>query len=143
MTKELQEHKMDRIYRLYVIWQASPPIERLKDEQDLQAFAKKYKVTEADLAQFENNPGYYEDLEREAQKWGRAKLPELLHLLYRQIKDKKRSSDIETFKKLITKDANAPTGNTINIFNLDDNQKRQIIEREARAAGLLTSGRKK
>lgn len=142
MTKEIQEHKMDRVYRLYVIWQSEPPSER-KELTSLKKFAEHHGVTEADLAQFENAPGYYEDLEREATKWGRAKLPEILHLLYKQILSKKKAGDIETFKKLITRDANAPQGNTINIFNLDDEQKKQIIEREARAAGLLTTSRKK
>lgn len=132
------ENKLDRVYRLYVIWQSEPPVERKHDT--LKDFSVFHKVSEADLATFENAPGYYEDLEREATKWGRSKLPELLHLLYNQILKTKKGSDIETFKKLISRDANAPSGNTINIFNLDDKQKKQIIEREARAAGLLTSG---
>ena len=133
------ENNLDRAYRLYVIWQSEPPKER--QPASLKLFAKQHKVSEGDLAAFENTQGYYEDLEREATKWGRSKLPEMLHLLYKKIVSQKKASDIETFKKLITRDANAPKGNTINIFNLDESQRKQIIEREARAAGLLTSGR--
>lgn len=146
MTKQIQtqtqtENNFDRVYRLFVNWQVQTPAER--DPKTLEAFATKHKVSLSDLTTFTNTHGYHDDIEREATKWGRSKLPEMLHLLYTLIKSRKKASDIEVFKKLITKDANAPQGNTINVFNLNEEQRNQILVREARTAGLLPAGGKK
>ena len=137
MEKKL-EKDLDRTYLIFLDWQASPPAERVP--RTIKDFCEKFNIEQSDLAGFEASHGYYDDLEDRARKWGRSKIPEMLHLLYVQIKARKKASDIETFKRLITVEANTPQGNTINIFNLNDQQKRQILQREARAAGILEAG---
>lgn len=139
MSVGSEEH-LDYVYEMFVRWSALPPMER--KPPTVQEFSKTFKVTAEQIANFKERKGYYDQLEQHAKDWGRAKLPELIHTLYHQSKESKKSQDIERFKNMVTekKESDGNTYNTVNLINPSNEQYEQIIKREARELDVEGQG---
>lgn len=131
MTKKLKVIDKNKIYPIYLQWFAKPPGKRRPPT--LEEFLTRYKITKKDIIDFHERQEFYDDLENAAVKWGQQRLPELLHLLYDKIKSGKSSSDIKVFKDLVYPEKKQTQSNNVNvILNLQDEQYKQIIQREAK-----------
>jgi hypothetical protein len=125
----------DELYKIFIKWYAQP--EDRRDPKTIRDFAIHHELSPADIASFQERDNYYDDLYKEAQNWGKSKIPELLHLLYAEFKSSKKAETLRVYKELLKIDDDKRSGLTINILNPNDNAYRQIVQREAR---LLENG---
>ena len=129
---------LDKIYRLYIKWKSRPITP--KDPQSDEEFATKYKISKLDLVGFIERPEYQDDLLTSSLNWAKAKTPELLHLVYNEVKLSKSVGDLEKFMNLVhdvkRKDKDDKAGNNFFFFqNLKPEQYASIIAREAKLVG--------
>jgi len=118
-------------YLSFIKWYVMPPNERQpKTQAELMAVLG---ITNQDVAEYQQRDTFHSDIYREAQNWGKMKIPELLHTLYQEFKETKKPALLETYKKLLEIDKKEG-GNSFNFVVLDptDEQYKQIIAREAR-----------
>lgn len=105
-------------------------------------FAEKYKITAADLLAFEDRETFGEDLLVEMKKWAKRKTPELIHILYDKYAKSKSPNDLKVWMDVIRevkdKDELPQTvNNIVNIFNPNEEQRKQIAERITRRVTSL------
>lgn len=127
----------DEIYPIFIKWYSMPP--ETRDPRNIPEFSEKMNISLAQIAEFTNKDTFSEDLFKAAKEWGKSKIPELLHMLYRKYKEKQNPNDLRMYKELLELDKNDKTvGNTINfnVFNPTDEQYKQIIARESRSLAL-------
>ena len=111
----------EQIYNTFLFWFSLPP--KSRKPQTFQEFADFYKITLSDIAEFQERDTFGEGLYKAAQKWGKAKVPELLHIVFERAKSSGKPSDVESFTRLITLDKDEKkNGNTynLNVFNPSD-----------------------
>lgn len=120
----------DELYKIFVKWYAQP--EDVRIPRTIKDFGIQNELTPADIASFQERDNFYDDLYKEAQNWGKSKIPELLHALYADFKTNKKPETLRVYKELLKLDENKTSGLTINILNPNDNTYRKIVEREAR-----------
>lgn len=126
----------DDIYKIFIKWYSMPPESR--DPKTIPLFCEKMNIQLATIAGFYDRESFSEDLLKQAKQWGKSKIPELLHMLYRQYKEKKNPNDLRMYKELLELDKeikNGPTFN-FNLLNPSEDQYRSIIAREARTLAL-------
>ncbi len=116
-------------YSVFVKWFAMPKETRYPATEE--EFCTLAKISKQDLAEFANRDTFYDDLVKEAKNWGKTKLPEMLHMLYNDFKENKKPVVAQTFKSLLELDKEQKPLN-INVFNLPEQQYRQIVAREAK-----------
>ena len=78
----------DQAYSSFIKWYVVPPNERLP--KTLPELLKVLNITETDIAEFQQRDSFHSDIYREAQNWGKMKVPELLHSLYEEFKSSKK-----------------------------------------------------
>lgn len=106
-----------------------------RDPKNIPDFCEKMKTTLSEIAEFTNRETFSDDLYKAAKEWGKSKIPELLHMLYRKYKESGSTNDLRMYKELLELDKDNKNGPIINlnVFNPSDEQYRQIIARENRA----------
>lgn len=132
VPEKIQVVDKEQIYNTFLFWFSLPPKHR--KPQTFQEFADFYKISLSDIAEFQERDTFGEGLYKAAQKWGKSKVPELLHIAFERAKSSGKPSDVESFTRLITLDKDEKkNGNTynLNVFNPSDEQYRQILERES------------
>lgn len=97
-----EQERLDQIYKVFVKWKALP--ESTRDPKTPEEWAKKAKVKVEDLVEFEERETYTDDLYKASIKWGKAKVPELLHLVYGKYITTKNPNDLKIFKELLNLD---------------------------------------
>jgi hypothetical protein len=123
----------DDIYPIFIKWFAMPAESR--DPRTIPEFAEKMQIPLSLIAEFNNKETFSDDLYRAAKEWGKSKIPELLHTLYRRYKERQNPSDLKMYKELLELDKQDKSGPVINVnlFNPSDDQYRQIIARESKS----------
>lgn len=123
----------DEVYPIFIKWYAMP-IET-RDPQTIPQFAEKMLIPLSAIAEFTNRETFSEDIYKAAKEWGKSKIPELLHMLYRKYKERQNPNDLKMYKELLELDKGEKNGPIINlaIFNPSDDQYRQIIARESKS----------
>ena len=116
---------LERIYSTYLKWKARPMSKT--GPQTEQEFADHFKVTLPDLIAFIELPSYQDDLLLASLTWAKSKTPELLHIVYNEVKMNKSVNDLEKFIQIAheikKKDKDDKTVNNFNFFaNLKDEQ---------------------
>lgn len=117
------------IYNIFIKWYTMPKESR--EPRTLKEFCDQFEITKEDISEFMQRDTYYDDLMKEGKNWGKSKLPEMLHILYEDFKENKKPITAQAFKQLLEVDKEQKTNN-INVFNISDQQYRQIVQREAR-----------
>lgn len=117
------------VYTIFIKWFAMP--KETREPKTMAEFCSQYNITKSDISAFTTKDSYYEDLVKEAKNWGKSKLPEMLHILYNDFKESKKAITAQTFKQLLELDKEQKPLN-INVFNLPEQQYRQIVAREAK-----------
>jgi hypothetical protein len=134
---------MEELYKVYIKWMALPLND--KKPRTKTEFAEKHKITAADLLGFEDRETFGEDVLSEMKKWAKRKTPELIHILYDKYSKSKSPNDLKVWMDVIkdVKEKNEEpqtVNNIVNIFNPNDEQKRQIAERITRRVTSLPAG---
>lgn len=126
---------LNKAYLAYVKWRACPigPA----DPQSTEAFCTLHKITTQQIIDFINKESYQDDLLITSLNWAKSKTPELLHIVYNEVKLNKSVADLDRFIQLAheikKKDKESKTVNNFNFFKeIDEKQYRNIIAREAR-----------
>lgn len=127
---------LNKAYLAYIKWR-SHPVEKT-DPQNNDEFCAKYAITQKDLISFINRETYQDDLLISSLNWAKSKTPELLHLVYNEVKLNKSVADLDKFIQLAheikKKDKDAKANNNFFFFNdIKDEQYRNIIAREAKS----------
>jgi hypothetical protein len=130
----------EQIYYIYLKWTALPASDR-KPKTKLE-FAAAYNLTATDLLGFEDRETFGEDVLVEMKKWAKRKTPELIHILYDKYAKSKSPNDLKVWMDVIREvkdkgDEPQTVNNIVNIFNPNDDQKRQIAERISRRVASL------
>ena len=125
---------MNDIYKSYIRWRARPISST--DPQTDDQFCLKYNVTKKDLISFIEKPEYQDDLLLASLSWAKSKTPELLHIVYNEVKLNKSVADLDRFIQLAheikRKDKETKSTTNFNFFtNLKPEQYANIIRREA------------
>lgn len=129
----------DQLYFIFVEWKAkelSPT-----DPQNADEFCQKYKTTLKTLKAFTERAEYADDLLTYSLAWAKKRAPELIQMIYHQVKDGGSVNDLEKFLNVIfeIKKKEKPNQTQVNFFNnLPNDVYESIVKREAR---LLTDGR--
>jgi hypothetical protein len=134
---------MEELYKVYIKWMSLPQADKKPATKTL--FAERHKIPPADLLAFEDRETFGEDLMSEMKKWAKRKTPELLHILYDKYAKSKSPNDLKVWMDVIKdvkdKDDTPQTvNNIVNIFNPNDDQRKQIAERITRRIATLPSG---
>lgn len=131
----------EQIYRVFVNWKARPITPNGPEPKTVQEFCQRYNITIKDLISFSERPEYKEDLVAASIDWAKSKTPELLQIVYQEVKLNKSVADLERFLNIIHEIKRKDNAKTFNQFNfiVDDKQYREIVAREAK---LLESGSK-
>lgn len=146
MEQEQQETELNtQRYKAYIKWLSLPKEQR--SPTDIDSFMAKIGATKQEIMSFQDYPSFGDDLEAEAIKWGKRKIPEMVHLLYNAyIKNPQKSEYLRLFKELITESnkekSKDPTFNQYNLIldNVPEDRKNEIAERFARRVNLLPGG---
>ena len=134
------------IYDTYLKWLAMPEEDRAI--KSIKEWCENYGVTQVQILDFQDLPNFSDDLHAEVLKWAKKKTPELIHLLYKTYLKTKSATDFRAWIEAVQfnrssspQDPSSPAGtNIFNIFNVTDEQRRKILERAGRRAGLITDG---
>lgn len=118
-------------YKLTVTWFALPLSER--NPKSPEELCSQLKIGLQDLALYQARDSFADDVLAEAKKWGKLKLPELLHQLYESFKSAKtpNPNTLRVYKELLELDIDKKQGVNFNVFNISDEQYKSIIAREA------------
>jgi|SRR3990167_3608108 len=129
----------EQVYKVFVNWKARPITLEGPEPKSHEEFCQRYNITIKDLIAFSERPEYKEDLVMASIDWAKSKTPELLQMVYREIKESKSVADLERFLNIIHEIKRKDNAKTFNQFNfiVDDKQYREIVAREAK---LLESG---
>jgi hypothetical protein len=124
----------EKIYHAYINWKARPIAK--DDPQSPEEFCKKFKIKKSDILAFVGSPDYQDDLLTAVLNWAKSKTPELLHIVYNEVKLNKSVADLERFVQLAheikKKDKEQKQVTNYNFFtNIKDQQYANIIRREA------------
>jgi len=135
------EKNLNSAYQAYIRWRSYP--QEKTDPQSNDEFCKKYGITTKDLLEFINKDTYQDDLLISSLNWAKSKTPELLHIVYAEVKLNKEVGDLEKFMNLTheikRKDKDMKGITNFNFFtSLKDDQYENIIRREAES---LNNGR--
>lgn len=126
----------DEKYRTFLHWYSIPPEQKIRSHLPVTIpdFLTAHSLTNEDLSFFYNKETFADDVVEATVKWAKTKTSEMVHILYDRYKERKNASDFSAFVDFITKiNAKDKASNQqINIFNLNDEQYRQIIARESR-----------
>lgn len=128
-------------YKIFIQWKVK--LLDPSDPQNLQEFLTKYNLTNKDILAFQAVPTYEEDLRKASLSWLQSKIPELLHVAYKEAKESKSVSDIEKLVDIAhaLKKKGETQNNQFNFFNLDANQHKRIAERYLnRGTASISSG---
>ncbi len=126
----------DELYKIFIKWYSQP--EDKRDPKTIKDFGLLHSLSPKDIAEFTERDNYYDDLYKEAQNWGKSKIPELLGILYNEFKENKKSETLRVYKELLQlNDKQSGSNVIVNILNPNDTTYRKIVEREAR---LLADG---
>lgn len=144
----INQPSLDEKYRSFLHWYSIPPEQKIKSNLPvtISEFMVKNNLTSDDLSTFHSKETFADDVVEATVKWAKTKTSEMVHILYERYKERKNASDFSAFVEFITKiNAKDKANNQqINIFNLNDQQYRQIIERESRVlnpeGGPILSG---
>lgn len=117
-------------YKIYINWKVK--LLDASDPQNLNEFMERYKVKKDDIVEFQNIPSYEEDLRKASLSWLQSKIPELLHVAYKEAKESKSVSDIEKLVDIAhaLKKKGETGGNQFNFFNLPDETINRIAKRQ-------------
>lgn len=136
--KTLSPLMEDEIYKRFIVWRSRPIT--INDPQNPEEFAAKYKTTLATLREFADRPEYGDDLLIATLNWAKARTPELIQTVYKEVKQSKDVGDLEKFLNIVyeIKKKDKTNNNQFNFFNqLTEQQYESILKREAK---LLTTG---
>lgn len=109
------------------------------DPSSAEEFCKKYNISIETYLSFMEEPTFFDDILNESLNWAKGKTPEVLHILYENIKLSKSSADIERFMNLVhelkkKKEERAGQYNQFNFFgSLSEEKFKQIAQREINA----------
>lgn len=119
-------------YKAYIKWQSQSPSAR----KPLEVFAKEQDITQEDIEEFKSSEKYQADLITATKKWGRERIPELVHKLYETSKNSGNNKVIESFIDLIKIDEEDEVEDIISITKFSDEQRKQIIDRISGRGGF-------
>ncbi len=129
----MTEDRYKKSYRTYLKWRVAAPKERGAEKTEID-FMAKFDLEDKHIIAFVNEPAFLDDLQRETLIWAKSKTPDLLHILMDEIKDGKKSADIERFitiaHELNKKDDDKTQ--VQNNFFITDEQYQKIVAREAK-----------
>lgn len=121
-------------YRAFVRWKTIPLTQN--DPQSLEAFCELHSVSKETILEFVQKPEYGDDILISTLSWAKSKTPELMHTIYREVKNNKSVSDLQKFLELahdLEKKQNSKSNTQNNFFiNLPDDQYKNIVTREAK-----------
>lgn len=120
----------DDLYKIFIRWYVQPYSTR--EPKDVKDFAIQNNLKPKDIVDFTERDTYYDDIYKEAQNWGKSKIPELLTTLYEEFKVNKKSETLRVYKELLQLNDKSGSNITINVLNPSDATYRKIVEREAR-----------
>lgn len=125
---------LNKAYLAYIKWRSHPVGK--DDPKTPEEFCAKHGVTTQDLIAFVSRETYQDDLLLSSLNWAKSKTPELLHLVYNEVKLNKSVVDLDKFIQLAheikKKDKESKTVNNFNFFSeINDKQYKNIIAREA------------
>ena len=122
-------------YKSFLHWYSMSPDQKIRSSlpTSIPDYLKANNLTSKDLSTFYSKDTFADDIVESTVKWAKTKTSEMIHILYERYKDRKLASDFTAFTDFITKiNAKEKSNQTqVNIFNLNDEQYRQIITREA------------
>jgi hypothetical protein len=116
MSKEIITLTQEQKYKMYIKWYCQDPDARPPKD----TFKKKYNIDEEDILSFEIKDTFPNDVDKEIRNWAKSKLPELLHLSYKRIKDlsnNKKLEELKLFKELTSEPEKKDNANVFN-FNM-------------------------
>lgn len=131
---ELPQDISKNVYKNLVAWKALPKGKTAP--KNIAEFASKMGVDKQKLLDIVNDPQFAEDVRLEALSWAKLKVPEILQILYTEIKKTKSTTDAERFMKIAyeSERKDKESNSQVNIINniLSDEQYKKIVAREAR-----------
>ena len=131
---------LEKNYQAYLKWKAK--LLTPKDPQNDSEFATKHGLTIQDLVSFVERPSFQDDLLLASLTWAKSKTPELLHLVYNEVKLSKSVADLEKFIQIAheVKKKDKDDKNSNNFFFFQDIKPEQYANIIAREAKFINSG---
>jgi len=129
------------LYKKFIDWKTRPL--KKTDPKNLIEFMEINGLTKINIMSFLEKDSFSDDLVNASLIWAKQKTPELLQIVYKEVKESGSVSDLEKFITLVNQleKKNAPALNQFNFFNtIHDEKYRAIVAREAR---LLEAGSEK
>jgi len=123
-------------YKIYITWMAQAP----QDKKPIDVFAKDENISKDDIKSFKESTQYLNDLIVATKKWGRERIPELVHKLYEASKNSGNNKVIESFIDMIQIDDQDEQEDIISITKFSDEQRKQIIDRITGRGGFDRPG---
>lgn len=118
-------------YSQYLKWRTKILLK--SDPQTLGEFCEALEITPEEIKEFHKVATFDDDLILESLRWAKARVPEILHTVFKEITISKSVADAERFinmiKRMEDRTGSSPTGNQFNFFVTDDKYKR-ILSRE-------------
>lgn len=129
-------------YKLLVKWMAIPEESKIAQNlpRSIDQLRERYNISLKDLNSFFEMESFPDDVEREAIRWGKRKIPELIHIVYKKYIETKKPEHLRLFKELLSIKEENQSQNQYNFFNLDEKAKEQLTKRilARRRARLLS-----
>jgi hypothetical protein len=127
-------------YKAYITWKVK--LLTPQDPKTLEEFMTKYNLTPQDITSFQETDSYEDDLRKASLLWLQSKIPELLHIAYKEARESKSVSDIEKIVEMAhsLKKKGESSNNQFNFFNLDESRFKQIASRYTGEASVLGEG---
>jgi len=123
-------------YKAYITWKVK--LLTPQDPKNLEEFMTKYNLKPEDILSFQETPTYEDDLRKASLLWLQSKIPELLHVAYKEARESKSVSDIERLVGIAheLKKKGETNNNQFNFFNLDESRFKQIANRYTGEASI-------
>lgn len=135
MTKQIIMMSREERYKLFVKWSATPKETKLEQNipTSMSSFAIQYQIPITELEEFNESDNFPDDVEREAIRWGKRRLPELIHLTHKKYLETNKVEYLKVFRELISTPPATDTGdrNQFNFFNLDEKTQKEFVQRLA------------
>ena len=123
-------------YDDFVNWYIQHPRKRIPTTPEL--LLSQNKITPELMEEYMSRPLFKDDCAVKAQKWGQARLPELIHKVYDLCVERPSASNIDAYLKLVGMgggkgsdgdDADRHDPFDLSKFNISDEQRKQIANR--------------
>jgi hypothetical protein len=120
-------------YKDFINWKVKPL--KKDDPKSLEEYLIVNDITQEEINEFVGKPEFADDILAETLSWAKTKTPEMLHILYDQVRSNKSVTAVEKFLTIaheLNKKKDEKSNNyQINFFgNIDDDKFKRIAARE-------------